>query len=149
MAGPRARRSPRQNLPPIGKDELAGATPTRGSGAPTRGSGAPTPTSVVFRAPTPAPATALAVAPSLDNELFKQFMKAYLEAQVPGQTKIDPKPCDQSFKAQFLDLYYGNLHMDCYRFCQQCEDHFKTAGAKGLNRIPFAALFLRGLITQQ
>ena len=38
--------------------------------------------------------------------------------------------------------------MDCYRFCQQCEDHFETAGASGPNRIPFAALFLRGSVVQ-
>ena len=75
-------------------------------------------------------------------------MKAYLEAQVPGQTEVDPEPCEQSLKARFPDLYYGNSHMDCYRFCQQCKDHFETAGAKGPNRIPFAALFLRGSVTQ-
>ena len=39
--------------------------------------------------------------------------------------------------------------MDCYRFCQQFKDHFETAGAKRRNRIPFAASFLRGLVTQQ
>ena len=39
--------------------------------------------------------------------------------------------------------------MDCYRFCQQCEDHFETAGASGPNRIPFAASFLRGSVVQR
>ena len=39
--------------------------------------------------------------------------------------------------------------MDCYQFCQQCENHLETAGAKGPNRISFAALFLRWLVTQQ
>ena len=39
--------------------------------------------------------------------------------------------------------------MDCYRFCQQCKDHFKTARAKRPNRIPFPASFLRGSVTQQ
>ena len=39
--------------------------------------------------------------------------------------------------------------MDCYRFCQQCKDYFEIAGAKRPNRIPFAALFLRGSVTQQ
>ena len=37
--------------------------------------------------------------------------------------------------------------MDCYHFCQQCEDHFKTSGATGMNRTPFAASFLRGTIS--
>ena len=33
--------------------------------------------------------------------------------------------------------------MECYNFCQQCKDHFTTAGVKGPNRIPFATSFLR------
>ena len=76
-------------------------------------------------------------------------MKAYLKAQVPGRIEVDPEPRKQSLKAQFPDLYYGNLHIDCYQFCQQCEDHFETGGPKKPNRIPFAALFLYGLVTQR
>ena len=142
MVKPLAHYSPHRNPPPAGKDELAGTVATEGSGT-------PTPTLVVSRAPTPAPATASAAALSLDTELFKQFMKAYLEAQVPSQTKVDSEPCKQPLKTRFPDLYYGHSHMDCYQFCQQCKDHFETAGAKGPNRIPFAALFLHGLVTQQ
>ena len=107
MAGPCACRSPCRNPPPAGEDELAGAALTESSGT-------PTPTSVMSRTPTPAPATAPAAAPSSDTKLFKQFMKAYLETQVPGQTKVDPKPCKQPLKARFPELYYGNSHMDCY-----------------------------------
>ena len=66
-------RSPSQNPSPAGKDELAGAAPTEGSGTPTT-------TPVVSRASTPAPVTVLAAALSSDNKLFKQLMKAYLEA---------------------------------------------------------------------
>ena len=98
-------------------------------------------------APIPAPAIALGVALSLNNELFKHSIKAYLEAQVTSWTKVDPKPRKQPLKARFPDLYYDNLHMDCYQFCQQCEDYFETAGAKKPNKIPFALLFLRGLVT--
>ena len=36
--------------------------------------------------------------------------------------------------------------MDCYHFCQQCDDYFKTSGATEMNCTPFAALFLRGTI---
>ena len=35
------------------------------------------------------------------------------------------------------------LHMDCYHFCQQSEDHFEIAGANKLNLIPFDASSLR------
>ena len=142
MAGPCACRSLRRNLSPTSKDEIAGAAPIESSGTPTT-------TPVVFRAPTPTPATTPVVAPSLDKQLLKQFIKTYLEAQVPSQIEVDPKPCKQPLKARFPDFYYGNLHMHCYWFCQKCEDHFKTAGAKGPNRIPFAASFLRGSVTQQ
>ena len=142
MAGLCARHSLCRNFLLTGKDELASAAPTEGSST-------PTPTPVVFRASTPASAIAPAVAPSLDNKLFKQFMKAYLEAQVPGWKKIDPEPHKQRLKAQFPDLYYGNLHIDCYQFCQQCEDHFATAGTIEPNKISFAALFLHRLVTQQ
>ena len=36
--------------------------------------------------------------------------------------------------------------MNCYHFCQQCEDHFKTLGATGINRILFATSFFHGTI---
>ena len=157
MARPPARCSSCWNPSPTGKDKLAGAAP---GPAPTEASNTSTPALAVSRVSTPAPpdafvaipspATALAAtAPSSDNEFFKQFMKAYLEAQVPGQIEIDPELCKQPFKTRFLDFYYGNLHIYCYRFCQQCEKTFETAEAKGPNRILFAALFLCGLITQQ
>ena len=32
--------------------------------------------------------------------------------------------------------------MECYNFCQQCEDYFATAGAIGLNQILFTTFFL-------
>ena len=142
MAGPCAYRSPCGNLFPTTKDKLTRAALTEGSGT-------VTPTPVVFRALTSALAIAPVIAPSLNNKLFKQFIKTYLETQVPKQTKVDPKPRKQPFKAQFPNLYYGSLDMDYYQFCQQCKDHFKTAGAKGPNKILFKALFLHALVTQQ
>ena len=110
MVRPRACRSPCQNSPPAGKDELAGTAPTEGSGI-------AIPIPVVSRAPTPAAATAPATAPSLYNKLFKQFMKAYLEAQIPGWTQVDSEHCEQPLKARFLDIYNDNSHMYCYQFC--------------------------------
>ena len=68
-------RSPCQNLPPAGKDELAGAAPTERNGT-------STPTFAMSHIPTPALATASAIALYLNNKLFKYFIKAYLEAQV-------------------------------------------------------------------
>ena len=103
-------RSRCRNSPLTGKDKLAGAAPTEGSGTLTA-------TPIVTRATTLALATAPAVTSSLDNKLFKQFMNAYLEAQVPSQTEVDPETRKQSLKAQLPDLYNRNLHIDFYRFC--------------------------------
>ncbi len=49
-------------------------------------------------------------------------------------------------KAKTLNIYRGRSHMECYNFCQQCEDHFATCGAIGSNQIPFVATFLRNRI---
>ena len=103
MAGPRSRRSPRRNLPLGGEDELVGGPP----GAPTKGSH----TSTHF----PAVSWASTLAPPSTNELFKQFMKAYLESnQGPSQPLEERK---RPLKTKVPDVYYGKLHMDCYHFC--------------------------------
>ena len=72
-------------------------------------------------------------------------MKAYLKAQTPALTavKMDAELYERPFKARLPYLYHGDLHIECYRFYQQCEDHFDTAKAKKSNRIPFTASFLR------
>lgn len=141
------------------EDELAG-------GAPTDGSGTPAPTPAVSRAPTPdpaptqgpapvpAPGTAPMVAPTSHKELCQQLMKTYaatvkLSEQNQTTENQDTGPRERPLKARFPDLYFGNSHMDCYRFCQQCEDHFETAKATGSNRVSFSALFLRGMMTQR
>ena len=46
-------------------------------------------------------------------------------------------------------MYSGNSHIECYKFCQKCKDHFDTARAKEPNRIPFAALFLQWTISHR
>ena len=72
------------------------------------------PVSVFIPVPTLIPASALT--PDTTNELFKQFMKAYLEFnQESSQSLVE---CKRFFKAKVLDVYYGKLHMDCYYFCQ-------------------------------
>lgn len=75
------------------------------------------------------------------------FLQAQAQAQVQTQAQVnrsDQAPRKRPLKAPPPDLYFGKSHMECYHFCQQCEDHFDTAGATGTNRIPFAASFLRG-----
>ena len=143
--GSRACRSPRCNPRGNPTADPAGAAqgPAEGpaedpaESASTAGSEAATiPIHVGTPAPTP---------PSTD-ELFKQFVQAYLESvKNPGQNQAEPR--EKPLKARNPDLYFGKSHIDCYNFCQQCEDHFATARATGSNRVPFAATFLRGTIS--
>ena len=126
MVGPRTRRSSCHNLP-LGNEDEKG--PPR---APTKGSNTSTHSPTISWAPTPAP-------PST-NELFKRFMKAYLESnQGPSQP---PEECKQPFKAKLSDVYYSKSHMDCYHFCQQCEDYFEPSRTIKTNQTLFAAFFL-------
>ena len=105
----------------------------------------PTPGPELVPALNPAPVPAPVPAPPASDELFRQFMRAYLESnQGPRQL---PAEREQPLKAKVLKVYYGKSHIDCYHFCQQCEDHFETAGATRTNRTPFAASFLRGSIS--
>ena len=100
MAGPCACHSPCLNSFHTGKDKLADAALTKRSRT-------LTPTLAVSCALTTTPVTAPTIALSLDNKLFKQFIKVYLEAHVPVQStaEVDLKPYEQPLKAQFLDLY--------------------------------------------
>ena len=149
--GSRPCRSPRRNLPPLDpvEDELAREPgpvegPHSGSTSPAL-SRNPTPGPELVPALNPAPVPAPVPAPPASDELFRQFMRAYLESnQGPRQP---PAEREQSLKAKVPEVYYGKSHMDCYHFCQQCEDHFETARATGTNRTPFAASFLRGSIS--
>ena len=53
---------------------------------------------------------------------------------------------DRLLKPQNPNIYYGYLHMECYYFCQQCEDHFEIAGSLGYKHVPFVAGFLKDCI---
>ena len=134
-------------------------------GASTDDSGTPKPTPAVSRAPTPAPAQTLAPAQTsapvsvlglserYTNKTLQKATKLALElfvkGQKYGQLQASSASCEPPLKAWFLDLYYGNSYLDCYCFCQQCKDYFKTAGANGPNRVLFTTLFFRRAMVQQ
>ena len=155
MAGPRAWRSICRNPPLVGEDELAGAAP----GALTNENRMPSHTPAVSRvlntasAPPLAPAELVAKYTNADmQQAIKLALELFVQDQQQAQSQIASptlEPQEKPLKARFTDLYYGNFHMDCYWFCQQCEDHFETAGAKESNRILFAALFLNRSVIQQ
>ena len=127
------RRSPCVN-PPVDsteQDELADAQGRRSNASSNE---APIPP----KAPTPP----LVLPPSED--LFTKFMKVFMET-TQAQDQLEPR--GRLVKARTPETYSRKSHMDCYHFCQQCEDYFETSGATGMNRTPFAATFLRGAIS--
>ena len=73
-------------------------------------------------------------------------MKVFMETtQAQAQALAEPR--ERPLKARTPETYWGKSHMECYHFCQQCEDHFETSGATGMNRTPFAASFFCGSIS--
>ena len=102
----------------------------------------PGPNQVLALIPAPTPAPAPSPAPT--NELFKKFIKAYLESN--QRPRKPPEERKRTFKAKIPEVYYSKLYMDCYHFCQQCKDHFETTGATGFNRTPLATIFICGNI---
>ena len=103
---------------------------------PARPQGANLPIAVV---PTAAPPV-----PKYTEEDLQRILKTVLEARAPTTSE---EPWDKPLKAHSPDVYRRKSHMECYNFCPQCEDYFATAGARGANRIPFAASFLRDRIS--
>lgn len=61
---------------------------------------------------------------STNNKLFKKFIEVCLAAQGQLPATVLPlalalfEPCKQSFKVCFSKLYFDNLFMNCYNFCQ-------------------------------
>lgn len=111
----------------FGNNELASAPLEAFSKS--SGSQAPFPYASTLR---PTPNIALAsVIPSTNNELFKKFMKAYLRAQVQPPTLflllVQLESQKQPFKICFPKLYFRNLYIEYYNFCQQYKNHFKIA----------------------
>ncbi len=98
-------------------------------------------------APTPTPT------PNID--LFQEFMRTYIEKvraqapMVPAAPAPDVKArddTDRPLKSWNSNLYYGNLRMECYYFCQQCKDYFEVAGSLGHKHVPFPVRFLQDRI---
>ena len=91
-----------------------------------------------------APAATTSISKYSEDDLQRIF-KTVLEAQipapapvlapapvpVPAPAPIVAKASREKLKARFPDVYRGKSHMNCYNFCQQCEDYFATAGAMG------------------
>ena len=95
---------------------------------------------------TPLEASTPLFVPPTSEDLFTRFMKVFIETtQAQAQALAELREC--LLKAMIPETYSGKFHIDCYHFCQQCKDYFKTSGATGMNCISFAATFLRGTVS--
>ena len=52
-----------------------------------------------------------------------------------AQASPSDRPHKKFLKAKLPDIYCDMFYIECYNFCQEGEDHFAIAGAKGLNHI--------------
>ena len=84
------------------------------------------------------------VLPSTED-LFTKFIKVFIET-TQAQARALAERKNWPLKARSSETYLMKSHMDCYHFCQQCEDHFKTSGTTKMNYTLFVALFFHGTI---
>ena len=118
-------------------DELAGAQgPARRSNAESN--------KALTETPTPPEASTPPLVLPTSEDLFTKFMKVFMETT---QAREQLEPRERSLNARTPETYSGKSHIDCYHFCQQCEDYFKISGATGMNHTPFAAIFLYSTIS--
>ena len=101
----------------------------------------PPPESSHDKTPANSPTVKSPIAKYTKEDLQKIFKTVFKAQALPFYNV-----CKKTLKAKSPDIYCGNSHMECYNFCQQYEDLFTTAGAKGPNRILFAELFLHNHI---
>ena len=86
------------------------------------------------------------------KEDLQSMMKVCIDSIFQVQVLCPTEPAghrEGQLKTRLPDLYYGKSHIECYHFCQQCEDHFDTADATTSNRTPFVASFLCNRISFQ
>lgn len=128
----------------LGKQVIWHPSPSHG---PTPGrKPAPAPKSVRYRlgiwplAPGPEPTPALK--PALIHILLRQLIETCIEytRKHPAGSRDD---IDRLLKSRNPNLYYNNLHIKYYYFCQKYKDHFEITALLGHNQVFFAANFLK------
>ncbi len=83
------------------------------------------------------------------NDLFQEFMRTLMEraqTSIVLAVSVSKEARDNTnrpLKLRNPNPYYGNLHLKCYYFCQQCEDLFEVARSLGYEHVLFAPGFLK------
>lgn len=97
-------------------------------------------------APRPKPNLALGSAPT--DMLLGKFIQTYIE-WAQDYLIGARNDSDKSLKSVNSNLYYDDLYIECYYFCQQCKDHFRIAESLDYKYVPFAIGFLKDCILNQ
>lgn len=82
---------------------------------------------------------------TLTNVLLRQLIKTCIE-QIQNHPAGLKDIIDKPLRPCNLNLYYGNLHIQCYYFCQQCENHIKITRAPEYKSVYFTVGFLKDCI---
>ena len=114
-------RSPRVHTPvdPVRElDELAGQDPARRSNVGNNEA------LILPEDSTPS------LVPPTSKDLFTKFMKVFIETtQTQAQALVEPR--ERPLKARTPETYSKKSYMDCYHFCQQCEDYLRLQAPLG------------------
>lgn len=92
----------------------------------------------------PVPTSATGIQVKLFNKLIWTYInKVPTSAIALVETRDNANRFLKSLK---LDLYFDNLHIECYYFYQQCEDHFNIISLLGSKPVLFTTGFLNDQI---
>ena len=131
----RGRRRPRQERPFVAPSVAPSVAPPDSS-PPSESKTSEQPN----RTPGPKSLAATSI-PKYSKDDLQRILKTVLETQAPAPTPAISETPKEKLKVRSPDVYCKKSHMDCYNFCQQCEDYFAIAGATGPIQILFAASF--------
>ena len=93
---------------------------------------------------TPPEASILLLVSPPTEKLFTRFIKVFIEmTQVQALAELQ----ERLVKTKTPETYSGKSHRNCYHFCQQWEDYFKTSDTTGMNYTPFAAIFSYSIVS--
>lgn len=72
----------------------------------------------------------------------QRILMTVLESKASTSCNFD-EPRERPLKTKILYVYRSKSHMDCYNFIPQCKELFATSGARCLNQVLFATIFLK------
>ena len=79
--------------------------------------------------------------------IFKAVLEAWAPALASASAPVVFEVLWEKLKARFPSVYREKSYIDCYNFCQQCEDYFAIKEITESIQISYAASFFRDWIS--